>query len=525
MLTDKNSYIDIQKEITELTRNIVSKDELENFTQHIESKISNFNPTLMIYGTYNAGKSTLLNALFGKEEMAKTGDAPETKEIHEYEYNGYTIFDTPGMNARNEDDVATAEHLEKSEVIVFVISNNGSLEEEYVYQKISEVVKANKPIIIVLNNKNGIDPESIEAKQSMIKVGENLRKIGDRNSIDKIETKVSLCMVNAKTALKGKLENKKLILKKSNIVQLEIMIEKVLEELGNNEVINTLNIYIQNFIDSTTDRIDSKIDNIELQKLEELITYLEKFKQSSEIKLKNNVSKKMPSMVESITSGILNQNQSDIDTYINTTFEDVINQIENVSININEELSIKIDNFSNEFKNITAEYEDIDISIDTDESVEESSYIPDDIKDKIGETLKDKRVIEEGAKKILAKAKDWLPKDVMFGKGPAWMSKAAGKVAIVLSIAIEGYNMYDANQEYNKMIENERNRVLGAKNSAESIVDNIQSSLYAGIDDMLADTFNTLIIEFKDESRKLSSDNRSLLDTKESLRSISNRFF
>jgi len=524
MLTDKNSYIEIQKEITQLTTNIVSKDELENFTQHIASKISNFNPTLMIYGTYNAGKSTLLNALFGQEEIAKTGDAPETKDVHKYEYNGYTIFDTPGMNAKSEDDVVTAEHLEKSEVILFVISNNGSLEEEYVYQKICEVVKANKPIIIVLNNKNGVDPESSESKQSMVKVGVNLRKIGDRNNIDKIETKVNLCMVNAKTALKGKVENKKLILKKSNIVQLETMIEKVLEESGNNEVINALNIYIQNFIDSTTDRIDGKIDNVELQKLEELITYLEKFKQSSEIKFKNIVNKKMPSMVENITSGILNQNQSDIDTYINTILEDVINQIENVSININEELSIKIDDFSNEFKKVTADYEDIDVSVDTDESSEESSYIPDDIKNKIGETLKDKRVIEEGAKQILAKAKDWLPKDLMFGKGPAWISKAAGKFAMGLSIAIEGYNIYSANQEHQQMIENERNRMLGAKNSAESIVENIQSSLYVSIDDMVADTFNTLIIGFKDESRKLSNDNKSLLDTKESLRSISNRF-
>ena len=30
--------------------------------------------------------------------MQKQGDAPETKDVHEYEYNGYTIYDTPGLN-------------------------------------------------------------------------------------------------------------------------------------------------------------------------------------------------------------------------------------------------------------------------------------------------------------------------------------------------------------------------------------------------------------------------------------------
>ena len=238
MIVDKSDYLEIQKKIEEYSSELVTKEELVSFNQHIEVKLLDFKPTLMIYGTYNAGKSTLLNALYGQEELAKTGDAPETKEIHEYKYNGYTIFDTPGLNARSDDDIVTKEHLDKSEVILFVLSNNGSLEEEYVYEKISEVVKANKPIIIVLNNKSGIDSNSIESIEIINKVGENLRKISDRRGIERVEEKVDVCMVNAKSALKGKLENKKLILKKSNILQLEEMIEKLLNKSVSSEVIN-----------------------------------------------------------------------------------------------------------------------------------------------------------------------------------------------------------------------------------------------------------------------------------------------
>lgn len=520
-MIEKNNYIEIQQDVVKYANSLIEKDKIDSFTRHIEEKLSNFKPTLMIYGTYNAGKSTLLNALFGQEEMAKTGDAPETKDVHQYTYNGYTIYDTPGLNANCEDDIVTTEHLKKSEVILFVMSNNGSLEEDYVYNKISEVVKSNKPIVIVLNNKNGMDPNSIESKQSMIKVGENLRKIGDRNNIEKIETKVEICMVNAKTALKGKLENKNLILKKSNILQLENMIEKLLEKSGNNEVINALNIYIKDFISDIISIIDNKIDNDEVKKIEDLITYLEKFKQSSDIKLKNIISKKIPSFIENLTSMLLSGD--DIESYVNDTIEDVIKQIETISKNIEVDLSIKIDDFSREFTKITASYENTNTIFNHDEEMKNNSFISDDIKNKMEETLKDKKVIEEGAKQILTKAKEWLPKEVMFGKGPKWIEKAAGKAAIGISVAIEAYNVYSANKEHQQMIENERNRMLEAKNSSESIANEIQVSLFNSIDEMIADMFNSLIISFKDSSRKLDSNNSLLLESKENLQKILNK--
>ena len=525
MITDKNSYIEIQKDIVKYSDKLVSEDELDSFNQHIESKLADFKPTLMIYGTYNAGKSTLLNALFGQEEMAKTGDAPETKDVHEYKYNGYTIFDTPGLNAKKEDDIVTIGHLEKSEVILFVLSNDGNFEEDYVYNKISEVIKANKPIIIVLNNKNGIDPNSNEAKQSMIKIGENLRKIGDKNGIKNIETKVDIYMVNAKTALKGKLENKNLLLNKSNILQLEKMIEKLLNTSGSEEVINALNIYIQNFIERIISTIDNKIDNIQVQKTEEMITYLEKFKQSSSVKLKNIVSKKMPSFIDTVTSMLLSSGTSedDINTYISDTIQEINNQAMDISKNIESDLSIKIDDFSQEFKKINAEYTEINISSNSDESSKDS-YISDEIKNKVGETLKDKRLIEEGAKQVLLKAKDLLPKNIMYGKGPVWISKAAGKVAIGITVAIEAYNMYSANKEHQKMIQAERDRTIGAKNSAETLSNGIESSLFSSIDEIISDMFNTLIIGFKDASKKLNRDNSTLVEKKENLQSILNKF-
>lgn len=522
MVIDKNDYLDIQKKIEAYSNSLVSKEEIDSFNKHIETKLLDFKPTLMIYGTYNAGKSTLLNALYGQDELAKTGDAPETKEVHEYKYNGYTIFDTPGLNARSDDDIVTKEHLDKSEVILFVLSNNGSLEEEYVYDKISEVVRAKKPIIIVLNNKSGIDPNSVETIELINKVGENLRKIGDRHGIEKIESKVSICMVNAKTALKGKLENKKLILKKSNILELEKMIEKLLSEAGSLEVINALNLYIQKFVDSVIEKIDNKIDNVEVRKIEELVTYLEKYKQGSATKLENVVNKKMPIFIDMVISMLLNGDTTDkmLTSYCDETVGEIVEEITNIYQQIDSNLKTKIDDFSKEFKDVNAEYSDVHTSKNNNV---DDSFISDDIKNKFKETITDSKVTKEATKQLLTNAKKLLPKDVMFGKGPAWIGKMSGKVAIGISVVVEAYNIISSQQEHQKMIQAERDRTLGAKNSAEKVASEIKSSLSGSINETIDKIFNELILGFKEESKKLSGDNSSLLGTKESLRSILNR--
>ena len=48
----------------------------------------------MLFGAYNAGKSTLINALLG-EERAVVGDIPTTDAVHRYDWDGHIMLDTP----------------------------------------------------------------------------------------------------------------------------------------------------------------------------------------------------------------------------------------------------------------------------------------------------------------------------------------------------------------------------------------------------------------------------------------------
>ena len=96
-----SKIVDYKSQINEIYhQTIVLTNELNNswpYEQEVQSKIAQCNPTLMFYGVYNAGKSTLLNAIMG-QAVASVADIPETHQVTGYKWNGYELFDTPGIN-------------------------------------------------------------------------------------------------------------------------------------------------------------------------------------------------------------------------------------------------------------------------------------------------------------------------------------------------------------------------------------------------------------------------------------------
>jgi len=512
MIVDKNEYEEIVKNVIKYSKGIASDNELKKIQTHIQTKLENFEPTLMVYGTYNAGKSTLLNALFGIEEMAKTGDSPETAEVHQYKYNGYTIYDTPGINAPIEHEEVTSEHLKKCEVILFVLSNDGSLEEEYVYKKISDIVKLNKPLLIVLNNKKNSDPNSKETIQEIDKVNINLSKIGDRASIKNIEEKVSLVMVDALTALEGKIEQEPELIEESNILQLEKSIDKLLSDAGSSDVMNALNIYIKNFIDNVISQMDIKIDNPELQKTEELLTFLEKFKDKSEIELKNIIHKKMNILESGLRERLLNKSsEEEIHQYIEDSLDNLVSQIESKFETISNELKIRIEQFSEDMHSINIGYEKIKIENSNEMDNETSTIIGDTLKS----TLKNKELVTNVTKEALLKLREF--KILFKGKWGKTLGRYAGKFAGVVNVLVGAYEIYQAFSSHNKQVEAQRQHVLSAKNKSEEITESLKIDLFNSINSILNEVFNNLIEKFRKDSNELNKDNNYLLENKQKL--------
>ena len=80
--------------------------------------------TLAFAGQYSAGKSTILRALTGLEDIA-TGAGITTAETRTLDWNGVQVVDTPGIHTspRPDHDAISYEAISQADLLVFVITN------------------------------------------------------------------------------------------------------------------------------------------------------------------------------------------------------------------------------------------------------------------------------------------------------------------------------------------------------------------------------------------------------------------
>jgi hypothetical protein len=188
-------------------------------------------PRVMVFGTYNAGKSTLINALVGKE-VARVADHPETDRVTSYSWRGFLLDDTPGIDAPIEHEQVTRAHLETSDAVLFVLATDGALEEKRTFDEIMEVVRAGKPIRIILNNKGGFQPDSLNLLILRNRLADNLRHAAAAAGIDDIETRVPIRLVNAESGRRARLERKSVLLSSSGLLELEADIVELCKATG-----------------------------------------------------------------------------------------------------------------------------------------------------------------------------------------------------------------------------------------------------------------------------------------------------
>ena len=192
----------------------------KNFADINADKIRKVEPEIMVYGIYNAGKSSILNELIGADK-AKVQDIPTTDAVDYYDWNGYKIADTPGIAAPIEHENVTQAHLKKADIVLFVMSTTGSNELAENYRRMKDIADAGKKIIIVLNDMNGDLGQNDEAIRLIkTKVAANMRQCG----IDNVNEKFCIVTVNALRARTGRVKNKPGLIAKSGLDELKSVI-------------------------------------------------------------------------------------------------------------------------------------------------------------------------------------------------------------------------------------------------------------------------------------------------------------
>ncbi len=497
---------------TDLCKNsCTTADEMHQIQTEVGQKLEHCKPTMMLYGVYNAGKSTLVNALFGKD-LAKVSDKPETDSIHEYTYEGNTIYDTPGLNAPIEHEEVTQEHYKKCEMILFVLDTISGFEEKFIYDKLQKIFQDKKPLIVVLNDKarHGID--SKEVYQIRERIQSNLAKILPDHTSCRVIT------INAKSALKAKLENKNVLLQNSNIAELEHAIFNLFAQTDLAVVLRTCCERLENFMIGCKNNLDKINASEEIQERQKLINSLERQQSDTRIHLKNLIEGNLLPLDDELIQPILKGNQKQIE-------ECCTHRLNMTQGRIEEEFEEMIKKSQKSISTFVLEIARINQITLAPEIQNEEMDNP-QMFNEIVQSLK-----MGGAEQIAQAAKpaiEWglqgikqLFPELMKGIGPVTMGKMASKAVPFIGIGIQVlsslYEFWNAQKAHEKRVEQERARVMEASQHAIRIREQMASELFKEVKNVLDAHFEKMLQGFRDSVEATQTKNNQVLQLQNKL--------
>ena len=485
-MVEKEKLQNVCKELRGLESELQREDhkdieQLRKACTEVEQKLQDCRPTMMLYGIYNTGKSTLLNAIFG-EELAGVSDKPETSKIARYDFKGNIIYDTPGLNAPIEHEKVTMEHYKTCDMILFVFDTISGFEDQYVYDRIKEIVENKKPLIIVLNDKAGIGLESKEIQQVRQKIQINLAKkfINGYSPL--------LISVNAKSALKGEIENKQNLLKNSNIDALKHAMLEIFNNTQAGVVLKTCCDMLSNFINDCKGAL--KQSDSSLQSMQNMIDSLKKQHDDARIRCKQIIENTMYPLDTELINPILSGQQTLIEQCCNHRIQKIQERLEEEFSEIMRDSKRIVGKFATEIATIAG------ISIPSNRIDIEDSQTMDVLlaQLKAGGAEQIAQMAKPAIEFGLQGAKQLFP-ELMKGIGPVTMGKMASKAVPVIDVLIQVatglWEIWNAEKAHEKRVEQERAHTMEARQHAIRIREQTVSEIFNETERVLKDCFET----------------------------------
>ena len=116
---------DLIARVTDMVANAPS-DKIRSLAGRLPTSVApEEGPVRVIFaGQYSAGKSTIIKALTGRQDIAVGADIT-TQKSHEYDWNGISVVDTPGVHTevRPDHDRLTYRAISEADLLVFVVTN------------------------------------------------------------------------------------------------------------------------------------------------------------------------------------------------------------------------------------------------------------------------------------------------------------------------------------------------------------------------------------------------------------------
>jgi|GEM_PF-519427 GTP-binding protein, HSR1-related len=465
-----NAFENTQYALTD--SDLLNSDRYHELLHRFDKKKANPELSIMVYGVYNAGKSTFINALLG-QESAPVGDVPLTHKVDSYPYKNYTIQDTPGIDAPKEHEQVTDGQLEKADAVLFVVNPSGVAEEKDTLDKLIFLFKKHKKVFLIFNEKTPFSEEDF------IKIKDQTRKrlqdIALEHGIkEEILKDIPIFKINAKTALKGKLEDKPKLVEHSGINLLEKELNKFIDEIiNNNEVYHSLKSSLADFIDDNIEILQKRYDNNIKKQYDNLVkeiyqdrTLLLNSTKSRINRLQSQLSDNIKTWLRDNPKSAEQQIENWVNAKVNVLHEDMSHDFESLTVKLQsqiEDVQVSLPQLSQEdIGKVEIAYQELlKDGKETDFDSEKIGKVIDGIDPKhianvVGKVAP--KITEQHIVMTLQLTKKYLP-TLMKGIGTKTMEKMAKTVSIrflpfigpVISVGFELWDMQKESQNAQKM--------------------------------------------------------------------------
>lgn len=324
---------------------------------------------IMVYGVYNAGKSTLINALLGKV-VAEIDDVPKTDSVSAYRWRQYDILDTPGVDAPIEHEQITDEEMLKADAVIFVVNPVGVAEELGTLSKLLELVKARKQVFLVFNEKQPLAIEDFQKLKDQTQ--SRLQELAAKSGLSNVLKDIPIVRVNAKSALKAKTENKSALLESRGFPEFEKRLTEFLQSISQDTIYVRLKNALVDFLSGSLNILKMRSQADMVKKYDDLLKNIERNKNQVRRNVRqaianerNRIGSEVQRQLRRNVFGEENLSESDIEKCIQAAFEysaeKVNNTLQNEVEALMQQLQVDIDNIQAEIPPSNFEMANINI--------------------------------------------------------------------------------------------------------------------------------------------------------------------
>lgn len=502
----------------------VAPEDWEEFENLCRQQVEENPPcVIMLYGMYSHGKSTLVNALLGRQ-AAQMGKPPTTDALDDYEWTGghCILRDTPGIQARDAHTRVADESLRQCALVAFVVES-GAIEEHIVWDTLARMLKQGQKVCVLINDFDECRhrPELLAPLKDTLR--RHLQAAATREGFSgDIVAETPILIVNAKQALKGRLEHKERLVEDAGLPEVEQALVQLASSMKMADVLNTLK---RNLVRGISDarrqlaRNDQKalLADLEMQ-LDAVKGKRDRARDNIERELDSKLSAMGQSLTELYESGA---NDKALKATLQTMITNLLDELEPV-------IEAETGEAAREIQNICLEYDKV-----REQRVQDSGESGRSLKDAmdlvksfdwktlIGEADLD-ALGREAIVNVLQQCKKWLP-DLFKGIGPKtmgrWATTTVNAVGVLITVATVFYDVYNDYQAQQEAEKRARRKAEAIRDAVRNTQDQLRRSIMAQVGEIFTRVFGKLvdeltqkINEYAQQDKDISAERQVLLE-------------